>query len=909
MKEGERFQRAFEDAVIGISLLAVEPLGKYLEVNPTFCRMTGYPREELLSRDFQSITAPQDLDKNLEALRELLGGASPLHLEKRYIGKGGGSFWARLYVSLVRDDQAKPLYFTVQIEDIDERKRAEAALRNEEKRLLQLVEQIPAVLWTTDTELTFTLSVGAGLAGLGLTPNQVVGMTLFEYFQTQDPEFLPIQASRRALNGESVSYETNWNDRVFQSHVEPLRDNAGRVIGVIGFALDITGRKRAEEALRKSETRLRAIIDHEPECVKLVDRDGNLLDINPAGLRIIEADSLAQVEGLCIYPLVAEEYRDPYRQLHERVLRGESGSLIFDIISLKGTRRTIETHETPLLDPSGTVFASLGITRDITDRKRAEEALRESSRFNEQIIANAREGIIVYDRELRYVVWNPFMEELTGLRAEEVIGKHLWDLTALYQDHGKIILSEETVKGIRAGLQKALAGETFAYVDVPMDMKQSDLTGWTSARYGPFRNAQGKIIGVIATVRDITERRRLEEQLQHAQKLEAIGQLAGGVAHEFNNMLTAIMGNLDLALARLSSDSDQRSTLTVAFQAARRAAMLTQQLLTFSHRGPTDLQALSLGSIAAEVVRLLRQTIDRRIQFSVRNADPLWSVLADTGQMNQVIMNLCVNARDSLVERMNEAVRGPVPPGWEPRIEIDIQNDTIDEAYCGQHYEARPGDFVCLAVSDNGCGIDENIRNHIFEPFYTTKEVGRGTGLGLATVYGIVKQHEGWIDLSSAQNAGTTFKVYLPRTLRAAAPTPRPIPREEIVRGTETILFVDDDAPICQLAQTVLEHHGYTVLLAGNGEQALEIFRREQDRIRLVVLDLTMPRMSGRDVLKQILALDPKIRVLISSGHQIPSDGAQLQAMGKIEFIPKPYRPYELAQSVRNLLNVSAIPS
>jgi PAS domain S-box-containing protein len=921
MKEGERFRRAFEEAAIGIALLAVEPLGQYLEANPTFCRMTGYSREELLSRDFQSITAPQDLDKNLEKLRSLLGGAASFQTEKRYVRKDGSSFWSLIHVSLVRDDQARPLYITVQIEDIDERKRAEAALRNEEKRLLQLVEQIPAVLWTTDTELTFTLSVGAGLAGLGLTPNQVVGMTLFEFFQTQDPEYLPIQASRRALNGESVSYETGWKDRVFQSYVEPLRDPAGRIIGVIGFALDITARERAEAALRDSSRFNEQIIRSAREGIVVHDRELRYRTWNPymeelTGLR---AELVLGKSPQEMIPVQQEHGKHFLTEANikeildglTRALAGEAVTRPDLPLTLKENGRTSwhTVRYDPLQNAQGEIVGVIVTAREITDRKRAEEELRESSRFNQQIIANAREGIIVYDRELRYVVWNSFMEELTGLRMEEVIGKHLWDLGALYQDHGKISLSEETVKGIRAGLERALAGETFAYVDVPMDMKESGLTGWTSARYGPFRNAQGEIIGVIATVRDITERKRLEEQLQHAQKLEAIGQLAGGVAHEFNNTLTAIMGNLDLALAQLSSDSDQHSTLTVAFQAARRAAMLTQQLLTFSHRGATDLQPQDLGSIATEVVRLLRQTIDRRIQLYVRYGDGLWPVLSDVGQMNQVIMNLCVNARDSLAERMNEEVRGPIPPGWEPRIEIAIQNVSIDEAYCKQHYEARPGDCVCLSVSDNGCGVDEEIRQHIFEPFFTTKEVGRGTGLGLATVYGIVKQHEGWIDLSSAQNTGTTFKIYLPRTLRTAAPPPRPVSRKAIVRGTETILFVDDEAPIRRLGQTILEHHGYTVLLAENGEQALEIFRRERDRIRLVVLDLTMPRMSGREVLKQLLGLDPNMPVLISSGHQIPSDGGQLQAMGKIEFIPKPYRPDDLARSVRSLLNAPAVPS
>jgi PAS domain S-box-containing protein len=670
---------------------------------------------------------------------------------------------------------------------------------------------------------------------------------------------------------------------------------------------NIDERKRTEDALRESEARLRAIIDHEPECVKLVDRNGNLLEMNPAGLRIIEADSMAQVEGHCVYPLVAEEYREAYRRLHERVLRGESGSLVFDIISLKGARRTIETHETPLLDPSGTVFAALGITHDITNRRKAEEALRESSQFNQQIIANAREGIIVYDRDLRYVVWNLFMEEMTGLRAEIMLGKRPTDLPAmLRQHHGKIMLSQQAADGIEASLRRAVNGDTFTYMDVPLTNLETGLSGWTSARYGPFRNGRGEIIGAIAIIRDITERKRLEEQLRHAQKLEAIGQLAGGVAHEFNNMLTAIIGNLDLALGKIPPESDQHSTLTGALQAARRASMLTQQLLTFSHRTPMDPQPQDLDSIAKEVVHLLRQTIDRRIQVSVRNGNGLWPVLADSGQMHQVIMNLCVNARDSLMEHMQEISLPSTPTPWEPRIVIASENVRLDEADCKGRFEARPGEYVCLSVSDNGCGIDEEVRHHIFEPFFTTKEVGHGTGLGLAAVHGIIKQHEGWIELSSMKNLETTFKIYLPRTDRPAIPMPPGSTAEGIAGGTETILFVDDEASIRRLGQTILEHHGYGVLLAKNGEEALEVFQREQGRIRLVVLDLTMPRLSGRDVLKQLLRLDPKMRILISSGHQMPTDANELQRQGMIRFVPKPYRPDDLARSVRTLLDASA---
>jgi len=1058
MKEGERFRRAFEDAAIGIALLAVEPLGKYLEVNPTFCRMTGYSRKELLTRNFQSITASQDVGSNIEQMQVLLQGSILfIKLEKRYLRKDGSAFWARLNVSLVRDDRNRPLYFIVQIEDIDERKRTEEQLRRSKallteaqqvgrignwnwdiptnvitwsdqmyrifgiapqegpmpyetflnyvhpedredvKRITQkalqdhqpfdhdrrivwpdgtihvyhsrgvveldaagkpirlygtaqditerkrmeealfenrallnsIIDSTPSYIFAMDLQHRFSLVNDAVTRLLGISKEEILGKTEHDVFPKDLADVLRAANDRIYSTGEPlqieevVSSKARGHPRVVITIKFPLRNTNGNICGLGGVATDITERKRTEEALRDSGQLNEQIIRSAREGIVVHDRDLRYRAWNPyiEEMTGLKAEMVLGKHPLEVIPIQQEHGKHILTETHvkeildglKRAMAGETVVRPDFAVTLKqsGQMTWNSVRYDPLRNTQGDIVGVIVTIRDITERKRAEEALRESSQFNQQVIDNAREGIIVYDREIRYVVWNPFMEELSGLRAEKVLGKRPRDLLTIYkEEQGKLQMDKETVENIEASVKRAMAGETFSYLDIPFLIRQTGMMGWTSVRYGPFRNAQGEIVGVIATVRDVTEQKRLEEQLRHAQKLEAVGQLAGGVAHEFNNMLTAIIGNLDLAIGEIPPGSDQRSTLTAALQAARRAALLTQQLLTLSHRGPMDLQPQHLGAIAKDVVDFLRQTIDRRIQVHVQTPESLWAVLADALQMHQVIMNLCVNARDSLVESLEGTAPEPVPPGWEPRIVIAADNVRIDEAYCKLHFDARPGEYVCLSVSDNGYGIAEGISHRIFEPFFTTKEVGRGTGLGLATVYGIIKQHEAWIDLSSTKYGETAFKLFLPRTDRPAVPTsPSAATSPGTARGTETILFVDDEAPIRRLGQTILEHHGYTVLLAKDGEEALEVFNREHERIKLVVLDLTMPRLSGREVLKRLLLLDARIRVLISSGHHAPTDSTELQNLGMVKLVPKPYRPDDLARSVRKLLDAPVSPS
>jgi signal transduction histidine kinase len=411
---------------------------------------------------------------------------------------------------------------------------------------------------------------------------------------------------------------------------------------------------------------------------------------------------------------------------------------------------------------------------------------------------------------------------------------------------------------------------------------------WYRVTADPVHDEHGTVAGSVHLFADITDRKHLEEQLRQAQKMEAIGRLAGGVAHDFNNLLTAITGNASLLLAGLSNDDPSHEALVTIDNAAWRAAELTRQLLGFSRQTMLWLKALDLNSSVQEMVGFLRRTIDPRIQVETRCAPSLWTVKADASSITQVLMNLCLNARDAM------AAGG--------RLVLETENVIIDEEYSRQHLEGEPGEFVRLRVSDTGHGIPAEILPRVFEPFFTTKEIGKGTGLGLAMVFGIVKQHRGWIECMSVVNQGTRFEIFLPRDNGNRAPGGQAGSAAMPKGGSETILLVDDKAMIRDVGRTILKGYGYQVLLAEDGQEAVEIYRREHDKIHLVVLDLTMPQLSGADTLRELIAINPKVRVLFASGYS----AEHLPDFGKDNvkgFVDKPYRAEDLAHTIRTVLD------
>ena len=546
--------------------------------------------------------------------------------------------------------------------------------------------------------------------------------------------------------------------------------------------------------------------------------------------------------------------------------------------------------------------------RDISERRRHEEALCTSEANCRSLLENLEQSIFLKDTDLRFIAANKRFCEAVGLPEAEILGKTDFDfypseLAEKYRADDRRVLNE----GRRLELEeKNLFKGQLRRVRVIKT---------------PVRDNQERISGVLGIFWDVTEQHALEEQLRQAQKMEAVGQLAGGVAHDFNNLLTAILGNLSLIQSSLPPNDPHRPLVEASERAAWRAATLTRQLLGFSRRTMLHPEPLNANNTVTEVVGLLKRTIDPRIILSTHNDPDLWLVQADPNQMSQVLMNLCLNARDAVQPLLESGlVRSPrqsddenvFADGDDTKllgetqrtavIFLDSANVILGASNLQEHVQGRPGEFVRLRVSDNGTGISPEAQEHVFEPFFTTKGPDKGTGLGLAMVFGIVVQHRGWIECHSVPGQGTRFDIYLPRHCSTAAANAGRAQNGKPRGGHETILLVDDEVLVRNLGRAILEKFGYSVLLAGDGHEVIDTYWREQERIDLIVLDLTMPHLSGRDALHRLLDVNPGVRIVIASGYSAEHLSAedQEQICG---FVNKPYRPDDLALVVRTALD------
>jgi len=541
-----------------------------------------------------------------------------------------------------------------------------------------------------------------------------------------------------------------------------------------------------------------------------------------------------------------------------------------------GREVQVETGWSAVVDAAAGTHV-LEVSRDMAARTFAEEALRGSRQFFQQIIQSTQEGIAVFDRNLRYVIFNPYMERLTGLAARDVVGAHPAEVFPWF--------AGDPLRGI---LERARAGEHIHRDDVQIAVSRSNQPRWITDDHNPL-TVNGEIVGVIATVRDVTERRSLEAQFRQAQKMEAVGQLAGGVAHDFNNLLTAILGYAKF-LEEDVPRSEQRRDAQEIIRAAERAALLTKQLLAFSRRQVVETTLVDLNALIVDLANMLGRLIGEQISMTTSLGSALSAVRADRSQLEQVLMNLVVNARDAM------------PEGGTIRIETSTV--VLDEMYATGHVAVKPGGYVMLAVSDSGVGMTEEVKARIFEPFFTTKGRDKGTGLGLSTVYGLVSQAGGYIWVYSEVGRGTTFKVYLPAVDEAAAAATPPVPPPQRTRGgQETVLLVEDEEAVRLLARIILERAGYRVLEAPDPEAAIVAFDQASGAVDLLVSDVIMPGGTGPELLQRLAARQPSLRALMMSGYTGNSAIDRRQIEATAAFLEKPFTADGLRRKVREVLD------
>jgi two-component system cell cycle sensor histidine kinase/response regulator CckA len=633
--------------------------------------------------------------------------------------------------------------------------------------------------------------------------------------------------------------------------------------------------------LQKNLSLLQGITEGTTDSVFVKDLQGRYLMINSAGANLL-GRRVEEVIGKDDSELFTPETGREIMAADRKVVESGRAQTYEEIGVSAGVARTYLSTKGPHRDSNGGIIGLLGICRDITDRKRAEQEFRQSQQKLRIHFEHTPLAVIEWDTQLRITEWSPSAERVFGYSRQEAIGR---DSSLLVPP-----ALREHVDGIGRQLLTQKGGTRSTNDNLTKDGRTISCEWYNT----PLVDESGQVLGVASLVQDVTERVALEERLRQSQKMEAVGRLAGGVAHDFNNLLTVIMGYSQILTDGLPGASRLKDATTQIRSAADRAAGITRQLLAFSRKQVLSPRVIDLNDVMLNLDTMLRRLIGEDVEVLTVPGRDLGAVRADPGQIEQVIMNLALNARDAM------------PNGG--KLTLETENMELDASYASEHEPLQPGRYVMLAVSDTGTSMSPDTQAHIFEPFFTTKEVGKGTGLGLSMVYGIVKQSGGYIWVYSEPGRGTSFKIYLPRVdqlAEAIALEKRPA---SVRRGTETILLVEDDAQLRALTSSVLIHCGYKVLSAAGTEEGLALCRENHRDIHLLVTDVIMPGMNGRQLAEQVKQISPSTKILYVSGYTSNAIVHYGVLDPGLRFLPKPFSLAALVAKVREVLDGSDAP-
>jgi len=658
----------------------------------------------------------------------------------------------------------------------------------------------------------------------------------------------------------------------------PVRDIKGNVVAAVAIVVDVTDQRKAERAVRATDERFKFVAKATNDVIWDWDLRTNSLTWNDA------VETVFGHKQTKIYPEI-QWWRD---HLHpddrDRVVAGVQAVLDAGGTSwtdqyryqrADGTYANVMDRGYIARDNAGVPQRMIGAMTDITEKSRSEAAIR----FQAQLLNAVQQAVVATDPDGIVIFWNKFAEKLYGWAAEEAVGKQIEELTPspFLRDHAAEIV------------ERGAAGESWTGEFLVQGKSGKPFPALLTT--SPVRDQRGSVLGYVRVSIDLTERRNLEEQFRQSQKMDAVGRLAGGIAHDFNNLLTVIRLNTEIIIDGFDPTDPRSEDVKQIRIAAERASSLTRQLLAFSRKQILQPRVLDLNSVVASVEPMLRRLIGEDIAIA-SSAAARGYIVADPGQIEQILVNLVVNARDAM------------PQGG--TISIETENVELDETYTSEHAPVIPGRYIMLAVGDTGVGMNRDTREHAFDPFFTTKEAGKGTGLGLATVYGIVKQSGGYVWIYSEVGLGTTLKLYFPEVSSAAAFKTgeyKVIPKGEQIRGSETILLVEDEEAVRDLTSRILEKRGYRVIPAQDGREAMEIAAREAEHIDLVLTDIVMPGMNGRGLVERLGGVRPGIKSLYMSGYT----DDDIVRRGFIEpskaFLQKPFTSEALLQTVRKVLD------
>jgi PAS domain S-box-containing protein len=930
-KTEERLELALGGAEIGLWDYNLQTGEAF--VSPQRAAMVGFSVEELEPHfsSWGKLVHPEDIAGVTDAFNAHVQGRTPLYqCEHRLRTKSGEYIWILARAKVVEwDKDGGPLRIVGTSLDISDRKRAdeslqkaydqleyrvaertaellganqrlekeilerkqmEVALRESEKRYRELVETANDIIYLTDANGYFILFNAVGLKMTGYSQEEIVRKHYLDMihpdYKKEVERYYGLQFVKRISDTYyEVPIVTHEGKTVWIGQNVQLIMEGDTVEGFQAICRDITDRKRAEEELRESEERLELALmgadlgswDWNLKTGRSVwsERASRMLGYSPGEVEtnLRTWKSLVHPED---WPRVSEvlnshlEGRVSFIELEYRV-RCKSGNWKWIL-----SRGKIVAYDT-----DGTPLRITGTTLDITERKQMEQALQESEERYRAIFNNAAVGINVSNRETRFLEVNSRSASMLGYTQEELKALTAFDIT--HPDDRQLSITN---------FASLADGKVASYRVQKRYIRKDGEVVWGDVHVSAIHNERGEFVANLGVIVDITDRKRAEEerermraQLLQARKMEAIGTLTGGIAHEFNNLLTIVSGYGELLLAEKNESDPGFSDLQRIVQAAQRGAELVRSLLAFSRKSEMKITHVSLNEEVKQVKKLLDRTLPKMIEIETKLSDRLKAVEADSGQIRQILMNLALNARDAM------------PKGGK----LSIRTNNVDAEQLPEPLAAEPREYAQLTVSDTGIGMDTDTLDRIFEPFYTTKGRAYKTGLGLAVVHGIIEQHRGFVSCDSKPGEGTTFKIYFPaaepRKFVGAAVKTR------LLGGTETVLLVDDEEYVRDLASRFLEHAGYSVIAAAGARMALDLYRKKRSNISLVILDLIMPKIGGRQCLEELLKIEPSLKVLIASGYSDADNKEELIQAGAKGFVEKPFQIAELLQALRDVLD------